>query len=499
MKSLAKRDFYPATWSLIDDDGETHSVPGLISFDEAKNPLVNLYGSLPGQWNDSFIFDAVKTQVFPLLHGETMESHWTLVSSRVVSYTRSMRNDVVDVVLKPRFALAGNFRLGEHELAVTNVKLTLWDQDAWGSWSDSVLVTNERSNERGWLNVSREGPEPIAACIDDATVLFRDDSPSHTFPDANGAVTVSATSAWTVNLRTPISLDELFSEWIEPLAFLITSATRRKTGLERMSVSSEAWVAGDAGEPMRGTLRLYAQSGARPEGALPEWGLLHRLSDWDFESQLPELFRFVRSHRSLIDQYLSYRNVSGHTWQMRFAVLYQIIETLDRALNPDPPKSAEQMRALATLRRIVDGEPDLVPFADDLLAAVEHLQVRSLAQRLSRLDSQAGGFLSAELADKGWKNDLSSLRNIVAHGLEASRELVADRGPLWTGTELIELLFEVRVLIELGFDASQAAAILRENPRWHGRITVLRENLRTIDSMISRAKEGVAYHKRAER
>lgn len=488
MTTSAQDRSYPATWSLRDDDGHEHSVPGLISFDEANNLLVNLYGSLPGQWSNSFLFDAVKTRVFPLLYGVTMDSHWTLVDSQVESYRRSMRSDIVDVVLRPRFALAGDFYLQKDELAVTDVKLTLWDQDEWAGWRDSITVTDRNVNEGTPLTVTHEPPGPTAIGVDAATVSLVDDSWGRAFPDADGSITVSASSAWILDLNTPTSLDELLSQWIEPLVFLTTSATRRKSGLGRMSVGSTQWVMEKTGEPAPGKLRLYAQSGRRPKGPLPEWGLLHRREDWDLEAQLPVLFSFVRTHRSAVDQYLSYRNGSGYTWQMRFAVLYQIIETLDRALNPDPPKTEEQLAAVTAIQRVVADELDLIPFADELRATIEHAHVKSLAQRLSRLDQQAGGFLSAELSDKTWKNDLADLRNIVAHGLEASKELVTDRGPLWTGTQLIELLFEVRVLIELGFTPERAAIVLRENPRWYGRITALKENLLAINEMIQRAR-----------
>lgn len=480
---------FPATWSLRDDEGNEHSVPGLISFDESNNPTVNLYGSLPGQWNDSFLFDAVNTHVFPLLYGMTMDSHWTLVGSRVESYRRSMRSDIVDVVLRPRFALAGDFYLQKHELAVTDVRLALWDQDEWAGWRDSITITDRSTSEGSPLTVTHEPPGPTTGGIDGATISLVDDSWGTAFPTANGSVTVSATSVWTLDLDDPTNLDDLLSQWIEPLVFLTTSATRRKTGLERMSVGSTHWIMEKTGEKVPGKLRLYAQSGTRPEGPLPEWGLLHCRKDWDLEAQLPALFTFVRTHRSTVDQYLSYRNGSGYTWQMRFAVLYQIIETLDRALNPDPPKTEAQLAAVTAIQRIVVDEPELLPFAEELLSTIEHVQVKSLAQRLSRLDQQANDFLSAELADKTWKNDLAGLRNIVAHGLEASQELVTDGGPLWTGTQLIELLLEVRILMELGFTPDRAAAVLRENARWYGRITALRDNLSSINAMIQRARE----------
>ena len=489
MRPVAPSRSYPATWWLRDDDGNEHRVPGLISFDEANNPLVNLYGSLPGQWNDSFLLDAVNTHVFPLLYGVTMDSHWTLVDSQVESYKRSMGSDIVDVVLRPRFVLAGDFYLQKDELAVTDVTLTLWDQDEWAGWRNSIVITDRNAHEGSILTVSHKPPTPTVAALDGATLSLVDDSWGHALPDANGAVTVSASSAWVLDLNAPTSLDELLSQWIEPLVFMTTSATRRKTGLERMSVGCTKWVMEKTGEPAPGKLRLYAQSGTRPEGPLPEWGLLHRREDWDLKTQLPVLFSFVRAQRSAVDQYLSYRNASGYTWQMRFAILYQIIETLDRTLNPDPPKTEAQLAAVAAIQRVVAGEPDLIPFAEELQTTIEHAQVKSLAQRLSRLDQQASGFLSTELSDKTWKNDLAGLRNIVAHGLEASQELVTDRGPLWTGTQLIELLFEVRILTELGFTPERSATVLRENPRWYGRITALKANLSVINAMIQRARE----------
>ncbi|WP_344802658.1 HEPN domain-containing protein [Microlunatus ginsengisoli] len=107
-------------------------------------------------------------------------------------------------------------------------------------------------------------------------------------------------------------------------------------------------------------------------------------------------------------------------------MLYQVIESMDRSLNSsaDTPDAETLAFALAALDRALSTEPALKTFRSRLRWATKHATDKSLAQRLARLDSQVDGFISAELADSQWMNDLAALRNSVAHGLEAAKSLV---------------------------------------------------------------------------
>ena len=59
--------------------------------------------------------------------------------------------------------------------------------------------------------------------------------------------------------------------------------------------------------------------------------------------------------------------------------------------------------------------------------------------------------------------------------------------PLWTGAQLIELLFEIRVLICFGFDQEQASKIVKSNARWYGRVESLKSKLHSL-RLLARAK-----------
>ena len=174
---------------------------------------------------------------------------------------------------------------------------------------------------------------------------------------------------------------------------------------------------------------------------------------------------------------------------MQFAVLYQVIETLDRSLNAkdDTVDAGVTQDALEALGRAIQAEPPLQKLAKRLQWTVKHAGDPNLAKRLSRLDSQVNNFISNELSSREWKSDLAALRNGVAHGLDSAKAIVTDAGPLWTGAQLIELLFEIRVLICFGFDQEQASKIVKSNARWYGRMESLKSNLHSL-RLLARAK-----------
>lgn len=421
----------PASWWVAGED-RADAVPGLLVFDEASNPTIHLHKPLPGLEDNPMFAGLEELPVFPLIHGITMDEHWTLLDSRIESGQWSWKFDrMADIVLRPRVALSGDFLLSKPELNITRVRISLWDQDDWTGWIRSVNITNRDQASEAPLSIVHVPPSPVISSLPGAQVSLLDDSWGFAAPNSKGVINVRANSAWQLDFDQPSSIPDLFTQWIEPLIFLTTTATRRKTGLSRMAVWSSQWHFAPGSVQSEG-LRVYAQSGSRPEGDIPSFGLLHQLSDWDLERQLPMVFAFVWDHNFAVDQYLSYRNSSGYTYQMQFAVLYQVIETLDRSLNAkdDTVDAGVTQDALEALGRAIQAEPLLQKLAKRLQWTVKHAGDPNLAKRLSRLDSQVNNFISNELSSREWKSDLAALRNGVAHGLDSAKAIVTDAGPL---------------------------------------------------------------------
>lgn len=473
---------FPSRWQIQDDEGNERRTYGELTIDESNNPSVRLYD--PPAWIERAFLSGISGEppLIPLIQGLTREHEWTLINSRIERHGWG-RTELTEVALRPEFAACGDFVLDSEDLAVTSVLFRLWDHDVWTDWGESIKITDRNSARGTVASAVHESPESVTANVEGGTVTLCDISSGIVFREED-AVRLSARSAWKLSLEEPTDLRTLLRDWIKPFVYLTTSATRRKTGLSMMRIGSSQWIHPSTGEPWGKRLTLYAQNGSRPDSPLRWSDLRHRLEDWDLERQLPQLMRFARTHRSVADQYISHQNLFGRTWRSEFMALYPLVESLDRSLNPDPPMSEQQQSALTALDRALKRDDALAPCEGELRRSIEHQQSRNLARRLSQLDNQTGQFISRELGSKGWKNDLAALRNIVAHGLPAANELVSDRSPLWLGSQLLELLYEARSFVEMGFEGDDVERVIKASPHWEQRIAGIRKNLPRFAELV---------------
>ena len=234
----------PASWWVAGED-RADAVPGLLVFDEASNPTIHLHKPLPGLEDNPMLAGLEELPVFPLIHGITMDEHWTLLDSRIESGQWSWKFDrMADIVLRPRVALSGDFLLSKPELNITRVRISLWDQDDWTGWIRSVNIMNRNQASEAPLSIVHVPPSPVISSLPGAQVSLLDDSWGFAAPNSKGVINVRANSAWQLDFDQPSSIPDLFTQWIEPLIFLTTTATQRP--------GSREWRSGQA----NGTSRL---------------------------------------------------------------------------------------------------------------------------------------------------------------------------------------------------------------------------------------------------
>jgi hypothetical protein len=122
----------PALWFRPGEVDTGQGVAGLYRVNEHGQPEVTLHGS----WSDGpgMVFSA--PQDIPLLQGSASGKGITAVGNRLSHSHRDLFTDLQDTTLIPRYTIEGRFYLNEEELALTQVRVSFWDQDAWSLWPD---------------------------------------------------------------------------------------------------------------------------------------------------------------------------------------------------------------------------------------------------------------------------------------------------------------------------------------------------------------------------
>lgn len=453
------------------DGGDAETVPGLLAF-SMEPPLfeVTLSSGFPsdGQEMDSFLTGADEIQRYPLLHLQTSEGFFTAIDSRVVrSKTTWGGESLSEIVLQPMFLIKGSVFLWDHELSLTEATIRFWDQNEWAEWF--AWTMKRGTPEEPDVIVTQVGKPTLTAEVNGATVLFEDASPSAYYPIGKGEVTLTQSSRFRVKFEQPVPLREFMREWLRPLGFLVSSGTRRTSGIESLSITNREWKSDRDGSLLNTWLQVMPRNPRRPERPGRD-KFLHHLKDFDFDSQVQTVFDTHVSHHAAIEQYLDYIHRKPATPMVRLTLLAQLVETFDRSLNPDPDLTPALEAKATEASAAVSAVPGLTQFAAAVQRAVRDSLRPSLSHRLSRMDKEVGGIVSEALGQKTWKNDIPLVRNAVVHGLSSANFFTTNLIPLQVAEAILDLLFEARLLVALGFESAAVKKILTENdPNWWGR------------------------------
>ena len=75
------------------------------------------------------------------------------------------------------------------------------------------------------------------------------------------------------------------------------------------------------------------------------------------------------------------------------------------------------------------------------------------------------------------------VRNSVAHGLPSSGFFSKNRIPLELSVDILEMLFEARLLVMFGFDKAQVAQMMtKDNPYWDSRVARITEHMQHFET-----------------
>lgn len=443
-------DLRPTEWFRPGHVEKGKAAAGTYSVTE--NGVVEAW--LHGSWHDVpsmalASFDQLIEGFPAMIYGDAFGKRVTLVgtkrgASRTNSATRQQRTRI-----DADYGVEGLW-LQPEELAITKAVVHFFDQDLWTSWGaypaeidfeDGVGITG--------LVVRYEKPDPLEAPLDGGVLRLKDASTHKPLMNPNGWVLNSA-SNFVFEFDVPIEIEQFQRQYLMPLEVLITSATGRRSGVERFRATNHEWIV--PGQRHEADRWITVHVGHMPPevGAKTPTELLHRADDFDFAEQLPLVFEIARAHRYPLEHYGTLRRGVSAGYLADFIAAAQLCESFHRTLHPD--------------RR------------DDM----------ALDARLSKLDQESGRLIREIARDKDWHKRLARLRHIVAHGLPLSEVLTSDVRSVQAATRMLLLLFEVRFLVALGF-APEKARSLAVNRGDHGWIAnAIREGYPHIKEMTSK-------------
>jgi len=237
---------------------------------------------------------------------------------------------------------------------------------------------------------------------------------------------MESSSAFGMSFNEPVSIDDLFDRWLLPLEFLIMTATGRPTGIRTLRGTNERWQI----ETLKKDdcwVDIRVSHAPRPSEHINHHELLHLLPDFDFGRQIPLVLDTVNRNRYSVEHFAAVKaGAGGHL--ARFVASAQLVESFDRSLHDDQGR-------------------------------------RGLDSRLIRLSRESGDVLHEIIGHKRWAKHVARVRDIVVHGLETSERLTRDVRSLQVATEILLLLFEARLLVEIGFEATMAKTLIERRLR----------------------------------
>ena len=433
----------PALWFRPGEVDTGQGVAGLYRVNEHGQPEVTLHGS----WSDGpgMVFSA--PQDIPLLQGSASGKGITAVGNRLSHSHRDLFTDLQDTTLIPRYTIEGRFYLNEEELALTQVRVSFWDQDAWSLWD---AFANENPDRISFPpKVGFREPLKRTAEVAGGSISIEDDSICRSTTRPNGWI-MESYSAFTLTFTEPVSIDDIFMRWLLPLQFLIMSATGRPTGIRTLRGTNDAWIIGREEPGLTDRwVDIRTSHALPPQGDINKHDLLHLLPDFDFAKQIPLVLDVVDRHRYSVEHFAVLRGGGAEGHLARLVAAAQLVESFDRSLHRAPGRVY-------------------------------------LEDRLLRLNQESGELLDEIIGHKRWAKDVVRVRNIVVHGLETSEQLTRDVRSLQVANEILLLLFEARLLVELGFDKAKAKGLIERRMRHWQIKAAITENYAHLEAMATR-------------
>lgn len=452
----------PAKWWLPDQHDE--GVPGLYWIDENGAAHATLHGQMKAAirpWRSAPV---------PLLHGNVMGMMVTLCDSRPIAGTMPMVGDVMRTELAAGVALEG-FGLSEEELQYDRAVFSIRGLAEWADWTtwhdldEADFAKPPRVEHLGEQRRKIQCPGASLSLVDDGT-----------WSEKYGTWTFTSGCRFELDLDEPLTLDDLDYRWLRPLQLLVTTATGATAPIVHLSVANTGWQFDESESAQRRPYRRarvrFRSGAAQSTSRLSSLICRHLLSDFN-DGQLAGFFESADHHRYALERYSDASAEMAGSRETLFLNAVQAVEALDTGLHEDTP-APWQEAAVAVINAATAEAGINSQRRRAARRGAEQAHVPSLSTRLRRADAELGGSVT-ELAERGWAQDVELLRNAVTHGRTGS-VLRKSSSALVVGTEIAMLLFDLRWLMVMGFDAEDANRIIKRRTNQWSDVALIRDH-----------------------
>jgi len=191
--------------------------------------------------------------------------------------------------------------------------------------------------------------------------------------------------------------------------------------------------------------------------------MLFRFSDIEsnFATMIRTWYERYELLKPALNIYFSLERRETVYMEQRFLSLVQALEALHRRTNPIGASSTHTTR----LEEILGAAPEA--HREWLKRELAYSHEPSLRRRLTDLLKPFRAIFGNERERNRFVSRVVDTRNYLTHYDEASRRKAVEPSKLWPYMYLLRLLFVLRCLTEIGFDADEARRIVTENNALH--------------------------------
>jgi hypothetical protein len=345
----------------------------------------------------------------------------------------------------------------------TATQLSSWCSRYLTGFPDPGTSFLEVEEDEFVVNIRYRRPDPIVIELPEATVHL---GMAYTVAPSGRSAGVKEWPQIHVTSKEPQACDSFLEDYVLPLRDLLTLATTAPCGVENYSFVRPKVGEGDEVDPWERRVDLLhvAPTVDRPIRDRVNVEMLFDLSD--VEGRVPDVVKqWLQLHRRAryaMSQYFGTRYARDEYVETRFLSIVQAYEALDRRTGKRPAdsKGAEDFG-----QRVIEAAGDRLSELDieRLTAALVFPQQASLHDRIAGLGNEASYVVRSMVFDSdSLARSVVKTRNYLTHGTD-SRWAVRDTKELYQLTEVLDYLFQNRLLAELGFDVEFRSELFRRN------------------------------------
>jgi hypothetical protein len=355
---------------------------------------------------------------------------------------------------------------GFSSVSFTATQLSAWCSRDLTGFPDPGASFLEVQEDEFVVNFRYRRPDPIVIELPEATVHL---GMAYRVSPGGRSAGVEEWPQVYVAVKEPRACDSLLEDYVFPLRDLLTLATTAPCAVGNYSLMRANADDQQDADPWEREVHLLhvAPKVDRPMRDRANVEMLFSLND--VKDRAPDLVKqWLQLHRQAryaMSQYFGTRYACDSYVETRFLSIVHAYEALDRRLSSRHP---DTQGAKDFAGRVIAAARDRLTELDleRLTAALVFPRQASLHDRIVGLASEASYVVKSMVFDsESLARSVVKTRNYFTHGTD-SCWAVKETGDLHRLTEVIDYLFQNRLLAELGFDMESRSELFRRNWRF---------------------------------